>query len=198
MLKRNLEDPGLWFLLLMNAGLIYYYVNNAAEFNTLVWIFWIQSVLIGVFNFFELYSVKDPDSSSMSMNGQPVTKGGMGCAAFFFLMHYGIFHFVYGVFLLSGNRTGVNNKFVLITAGIFLVESTWQFIRRRLNPEKGKVNVGKLFFVPYLRIIPMHFMILLPSLLGVGSSAIFLILKTFADTGMYLLTRQKPAADSVV
>lgn len=198
MFKRSLYDPGFWFLLLINAGLIYYYVNNSAEFNTLVWIFWLQSVLIGIFNFFELYSVKDPDSSSMSMNGQPVTKGGMGCAAFFFLIHYGIFHFVYGVFLLTGYRTGVNNKLVLLTAGIFLIESTWQFIRRRFTPENGPVNVGKLFFVPYLRVIPMHFMILLPSLLGVGSSVIFLVLKTVADAGMYLLTRQKPGTDTVV
>lgn len=198
MFKRSIYDPGLWFLLFINAGLIYYYVNNSAEFNTLVWIFWLQSVLIGVFNFFELYSVKDPDSSSMSMNGQPVTKGGMGCAAFFFLIHYGIFHFVYGVFLLTGYRTGVNNKLVLLTAGIFLIESTWQFIRRRFTPEKGPVNVGKLFFVPYLRIIPMHLMILIPSFLGIGSSVIFLVLKTFADAGMYLLTRQKPGTDSVV
>ena len=198
MFKRSIYDPGLWFLLFINAGLIYYYVNNSAEFNTLVWIFWLQSVLIGIFNFFELYSVKDPDSSSMSMNGQPVTKGGMGCAAFFFLIHYGIFHFVYGVFLLTGYRTGVNNKLVLLTAGIFLIESTWQFIRRRFTPENGPVNVGKLFFVPYLRVIPMHFMILLPSLLGAGSSVIFLVLKTVADAGMYLLTRQKPGTDSVV
>jgi hypothetical protein len=106
----------------MNGYLIYYYQQQPGEFNTIVWIYWLQSVLIGLFNFFDLMSVKNPDETSMSLNSQPVAEGSMGCAAWFFLFHYGFFHFVYAIFLLVGKHSGVNGKLLLITAGIFVTE----------------------------------------------------------------------------
>lgn len=175
----------------MNGYLIYYYQQQPGEFNTIIWIYWLQSVLIGLFNFFELLSVNNPDSTSLSLNSQPVTKGSMGCAAWFFLLHYGFFHFVYAIFLLVDKSSGVNGKLMLITAGIFVTESTMQLIRKRNSLQTEKANVGKMFFTPYLRIVPMHLMILVPSFLGITASVLFLVLKTIADAGMYLLTTQK-------
>jgi hypothetical protein len=191
LIQRITKDPGFWFLLLMNSYLIYYYQQQPGEFNTIIWIYWLQSVLIGVFNFLELLFVKNPDSASLSINSQPVTKSSMGCAAWFFLFHFGLFHFVYAIFLLVGKSSGVNAKLLLITAGIFVAESTIQFIRKRNTLQPGKVNVGRMFFTPYLRIVPMHLMILVPSFLGIAGSVVFLVLKTVADAGMYLLTTQK-------
>jgi hypothetical protein len=191
LLQRIIRDPGFWFILLMNGYLIYYYQQQPGEFNTIIWIYWLQSVLIGLFNFFELLSVNNPDSTSLSLNSQPVTKGSMGCAAWFFLLHYGFFHFVYAIFLLVDKSSGVNGKLLLITAGIFVAESTIQLIRKRNSLQTEKVNVGKMFFTPYLRIVPMHLMILVPSFFGITASVLFLVLKTVADAGMYLLTTQK-------
>ncbi len=189
MLQRTLKDPRAWFLLLINSYLIYYYLQNPTEFNTIVWIYWLQSILIGFFTFIELLKVENPDEKSMKMNDQPVTKKNMGCAAFFFLFHFGFFHLVYAIFLLTGFSAGANAKIVLITGAIFLVESTLDLIRRRSSKKEGeKENIGKMFFVPYMRIIPMHLMILVPPLLGFGTSVIFLILKMLADIGMYIAT----------
>lgn len=189
MLQRTLKDPRAWFLLLINSYLIYYYLQNPTEFNTIVWIYWLQSILIGFFTFFELLKVENPDETSMKMNDQPVTKKNMGCAAFFFLFHFGFFHLVYAIFLLTGFSAGANAKIVLITGAIFLVESTLELIRRRTSKKDGeKENIGKMFFVPYMRIIPMHLMILVPPLLGFGTSVIFLMLKMLADIGMYIAT----------
>ena len=191
MLQRISKDPGFWFLVLMNSYLIYYYLQQPGEFNTIIWIYWMQSVLIGLFNFVDLMTIKNPDETSMKMNNQPVTKSNMGCAAWFFLFHFGFFHFVYAIFLLVSNLKGANGKIILITAGIFLAESTIQLIRKKRIPETEKVNVGKMFMTPYLRIIPMHLVILLPSFFGIAASIIFLVLKMVADIGMYLLTTQK-------
>lgn len=189
MLQRTLKDPRAWFLLLINSYLIYYYLQNPTEFNTIVWIYWLQSILIGFFTFIELLKVENPDETSMKMNDQPVTKKNMGCAAFFFLFHFGFFHLVYAIFLLTGFSAGANAKIVLITGAIFLVESTLELIRKRTSKKEGeKENIGKMFFVPYMRIIPMHLMILVPPLLGFGTSVIFLMLKMLADIGMYIAT----------
>nr|WP_294903437.1 DUF6498-containing protein [uncultured Lacibacter sp.] len=191
MIQRALKDPGFWFLLLMNGYLIYYYLQQPGEFNTIVWIYWLQSVLIGLFSFFELLMVSFPDETSLRINKQPLKKGNMGRAAWFFLFHYGFFHFVYAVFLLVGNSKGTNGQLLLIAAGIFILEGTMQLIRRRPELKKEKVNVGKMFFTPYLRIVPMHLMILVPSFFGITASVVFLVLKTIADAGMYLLANQK-------
>lgn len=191
MLQRTLKDPGFWFLLLMNGYLVYYYMQQPGEFNTIVWIYWLQSVLIGVFNFFDLLCVSNPDETSLRINKQPVSKGNMGCAAWFFLFHYGFFHFVYAIFLLVGNSKGINGQLLLISAGIFILESSMQLIRRRPSLKNEKINVGKMFFTPYLRIVPMHLMILVPSFLGITASVVFIVLKTIADAGMYILTTQK-------
>ncbi len=191
MLQRISKDPGFWFLVLMNSYLIYYYLQKPGEFNTIIWIYWMQSVLIGLFNFFDLMTIKNPDETSMEMNNQPVTKSNMGCAAWFFLFHFGFFHFVYAIFLLVSNLNGANGKIILITAGIFMAESTIQLIRKKLTPETEKVNVGKMFLTPYLRILPMHMVILLPAVLGFNTSIIFLLLKMLADVWMYLRTTQK-------
>lgn len=197
MLQRILKDPRAWFLLLINSYLIYYYLQNPTEFNTIVWIYWLQSILIGFFTFIELLKVENPDETSMKMNDQPVTKKNIGCAAFFFLFHFGFFHLVYAIFLLTGFSAGANAKIVLITGGIFLVESTLDLIRRRTSKKEGeKENIGKMFFVPYMRIIPMHLMILVPPLLGFGTSVIFLILKMLADIGMYIATTGRGASSS--
>jgi Family of unknown function (DUF6498) len=191
LLQRIIKDPGFWFLLLMNGYLIYYYQQQPGQFNTIVWIYWMQSVLIGLFNFFDLMTVKNPDETSLSLNNRPVAKSSMGCAAWFFLLHYGFFHFVYAIFLLVGKHSGVNGKLLLISAGIFVAESTLQFIRKRNSLLTEKINVGKMFFTPYIRIVPMHLMILVPSFLGITGSVLFLVLKTVADAGMYLLVTQK-------
>ncbi|MBK8090384.1 MAG: hypothetical protein IPK31_22235 [Chitinophagaceae bacterium] len=197
MLQRTLKDPRAWFLLLINGYLIYYYLQNPTEFNTIVWIYWLQSILIGFFTFIELLKVENPDETSMKMNDQPVTKKNIGCAAFFFLFHFGFFHLVYAIFLLTGFSAGANAKIVLITGGIFLVESTIDLIRRRSGKKEGeKENIGKMFFVPYMRIIPMHLMILVPPLLGFGTSVIFLILKMLADIGMYIATTRRGTSSS--
>lgn len=188
MLQQTLKDPRAWFLLLINSYLIYYYLKYPGEFNTIVWIYWLQSVLIGFFTFTELLLVKDPDETSMSLNQQPVDKNNMGCAAFFFLFHYGFFHLVYAVFLLTGFSAGANAKIILVTGGIFLAESTLNLVSRKMSSHQEKENIGKMFFTPYLRVIPMHLTIILPGLLGFGSSVIFLVLKMMADLIMYIVT----------
>jgi hypothetical protein len=51
------------------------------------------------------------------------------------------------------------------------------------------INFGKLFLLPYLRIVPMHLTILAPALFGLKPSTIFLVLKMIADLVMYFVTR---------
>ena len=59
-----------------------------------------QSVIIGLFNFIDLLTIKNYDAANFKLNDAPVTEKNKGCMAWFFLLHFGFFHLVYGIFLL--------------------------------------------------------------------------------------------------
>ena len=198
MLRRIFSDPAFLFLIAINAYCIWYYQKNPGEFNTIVFLYWGQSVLIGVFNFIDILTVKNIIPGSMELNDSPVknTPKTKGCAAFFFAAHYGFFHVAYGVFLLVFTKLKIDFHFRWIGLAAFSLNLIIEFIRHKQWQSTNAVNLGKMFFLPYLRIIPMHLMILGPAFLNWKASTIFIVLKTAADVIMYLLTSpiHKPAA----
>ena len=48
-------------------------------------------------------------------------------------------------------------------------------------------NIGTMMFYPYLRIVPMHLVILTANILGSSVIFLFMILKTIADAGMHII-----------
>ena len=188
MFKKYLSNPYFLLLLAGNIYCIWYFKNHANGFVTVLWIYWIQSVIIGFFNFIDLLTIKNYNPGDAKLNGQPITEKNKGCLPWFFLFHYGLFHFVYGIFLLvKFNIDKVDKSFLLIGVAAFLAESLAGFIRRKTAEQEMKFNIGSLFFLPYVRIIPMHLVILVPAFLGVQPSVIFLILKTIADIFSFVL-----------
>jgi Family of unknown function (DUF6498) len=189
LLKRILFDPSFLFLLAINIYCIWYYQNNPNEFNTVVFLYWGQSVLIGLFNFVDILTVKNVIPGSIEINNSLVnnSSGSKGCTATFFAFHYGMFHFVYLIFILVQSKLNIDFHFILIGLAAFSLNLLIQFIRHKQWQAANTVNLGAMFFLPYLRIIPMHLMILGPAFFHVSPSIIFLILKTIADVTMYLV-----------
>ena len=147
-------------------------------------------MLIGLFNFVDILTVKNIIPGTMEFDKSPVknTTKTKGCAASFFAVHYGLFHLAYGVFLLVFTKLKIDFHFVWIGLAAFSLNLIIEFIRHKQWQSVNAVNLGKMFFLPYLRIIPMHLMILGPAFLNWKASTIFLVLKTAADVIMYLLT----------
>lgn len=178
-MKRLFSNPSILFLILGNIYCIWFYEKYPEDFATIVWIYWFQSIIIGFFNFLELVTIKSNDLSNENKSG---TFFKSGCSGWFFLFHYGIFHLVYFFFLLVDfDVVSVKKLLLLIGIATFFLESLIGFIRHKAIEKTEKVNVGVLFFLPYLRIIPMHLMILLPTFFGVKPSILFLVLKMGAD-----------------
>jgi Family of unknown function (DUF6498) len=188
MIRKIFSNPALLFLLAGNLYCIWYYEKNPGAFATIIWIYWFQSIIIGLFNFIELLTVKNYVSDDLKLNDEPVTSKNKGCTAWFFLFHYSAFHLAYGVFLLvSQSILAVSKMIFLIGIATFFLESILNFRRQKEMEKTVAVNIGTLFFLPYLRIIPMHLMILLPAFLGWKPSLLFLVLKTGADIISYFL-----------
>ena len=192
--RKIFTDIGFWTLLAWNIFLVYYQFQHPETFKTILWIYWAQSVIIGLFNFFDILTLQKVQVGSWNEDGKPVSDAkAKGCASFFFLFHYGFFHFGYIIFLFAFVKTTGTfdfNFFGLSIIIFFLSQLIW-FISRKTTYAKVPGNIGKMFMLPYLRIIPMHLTILLPAFIGVSAITLFLLLKTLADVTFYLIANNQ-------
>jgi len=192
-------DLSLFLLILSNIITIILAVTENWSLITLIWIFWTQSIIIGIFNFIRILTLKNFSTENFYINHMPVapTKSTKYFTAFFFLIHYGFFHFVYFVFLLAGSAfqiagnslpiTGLSLLFIFINIAIFFGNHLYSFIANYEKDSKKVKNIGTVMFFPYARIIPMHLTIVFGIFLihSTGALIFFLILKTIADIIMH-------------
>jgi hypothetical protein len=168
-IKQFYSDLSLWALIISNLIVIVWALIEGWQFAIVVWVYWSQSVAIGV----------KPTTDTKSHT------------AFFFLAHYGFFHLGYAFFLfieLKPVRVGP----ILFMAVLFLVYQCFSFFYNRKWEGKQKPNIGKMMSFPYARIIPMHIIILFGGILSGGKMtlALFMLLKTFADVIMHVVEKK--------
>jgi len=191
-LQKIIRDPSFWTLIGLNLFFIYEVKDDPKQYTTVVWLYWIQSVFIGLFNFIDMLTLKTKniDVSNMTINDRPATPvGAKGCLPIFFLFHYGIFHFVYLIFLFVDFKIiDTDFSYLFIAAAIILLQQIIQFVQNKVKYAHTQRRIATMFFTPYLRIVPMHLTILLPKFLGWTSGLTFLVLKTIFDVIGYLIT----------
>ncbi len=188
-------DFSLLFLLFSNGVAIYFAVTENWKLSAIMWVYWFQSMTIGFFNFIRILELKEFSTEGFRINNQPAqpTQRTKIFTAFFFLFHYGFFHFVYMIFLLTGIFTKttenalnfVELKYIFGTALIFFFNHLFSYFYNRPKDTK-KQNIGALMFYPYARILPMHLTIIFGSAFG-GALYLFLGFKTLADVIMHVV-----------
>lgn len=186
------KDVSFWVLILSNVLTMSIAAREAWSLLTIAMVYWLQSVIIGFFNFIRMLSVTP--SESFYVNKVPVIPAGIvkHFLAGFFAFHYGFFHLVYGVFLLVFAFTSdleLNILHVLGAGIIFFVDHLFSFKYNRERDEKKGRSIVRLMLFPYARVIPMHVVIIT---LGFSSSGqdlllFFLGLKTIADAVMHVI-----------
>jgi len=182
-------DSPFFLLLLSNIVTIGFALYENWPLMTVLWIYWFQSVFIGLFNFIKILNLKNFTTDNFQINHRPVepTNSTKRFTAFFFLFHYGFFHFAYLMFLTTENTSAVPIMTILIPCIFFFVNHLFSFIKNFENDTNKKQNIGSVMFFPYARIIPMHLIIVFGLTLTSSISALlfFLILKTIADLIMH-------------
>lgn len=177
LLKSAFKKVSTWVLIISNLSIIFFAVVDGIGLLQILWIYWIQSVIIGVFNFIKIISLKEFSTEGLKQGSKPVeeTKVAKFSIAFFFLFHYGIFHFVYALFLSSGlpalfgSGSGkAGSTYIYYATLIFLINYTIEFIYY-LKEREPRPNLAKMMAAPYTRIIPMHLTIILGGFIGMGS-----------------------------
>ena len=187
-------DRSVAVLILSNLVTIIFAVVQKWDVRDVMWIYWGQSVIIGCFNWRRILDLKQFSTEGFLINDQPVlpTRQTQRRVAWFFLFHYGFFHFVYLMFLISEKDPLPGTPVVGIAVCVltFLVNHAFSYAHNRQRDAKRVPNIGTIMFFPYARIIPMHFTILFGSHFAnpsTGDLVLFLGLKTVADVIMHMV-----------
>lgn len=210
---KSLFDSSSLSLLLSNLVVILLAVLQDWDLLSVMWLYWAQSVVIGLFYFLRMLNLKEFSTEGLKMNGQPVepTRATQRQVAFFFLLHYGFFHFFYAVFLsgfsvleLFGSGFGLADIiYIILAAVLFFMNHLYSFKHNLAEDARHKPNIGSMMFFPYLRIIPMHMTIIGGGILAGEEGwawiplVFFMALKTVADVLMHAVEhRPRPFDDN--
>ncbi|PIN98497.1 MAG: hypothetical protein COT90_03925 [Candidatus Diapherotrites archaeon CG10_big_fil_rev_8_21_14_0_10_31_34] len=208
------NDSSAKVLILSNLITIVLAVVFSWSVFVIVWIYWFQSVIIGFFNFIRIITLENRLILGEQLN--QITSLGKIFLGFFFVFHYGIFHLVYLVFLVSitfvfplfgGNSVAVDFGYVFLVAIIFFLNHLFSYIKFKDSPKK--YTAGSLMFFPYIRIIPMHIIIIVLvqgfviDLSGASAATssvlvLFLLMKTAADLIMHSIEHKEQLLEKVV
>ncbi len=183
-------------LILANVVTLFAALLFRWEVAWLFWPYWIQSVIIGAYARKRMLDLARFSTEGFTSNGQPVPENEQGkrSTANFFVLHYGGFHLGYLVFLLAEHRvSGLVNMLILFACGIsFVLSQRSTYAMQHAADLRGQPNLGRLMFMPYVRILPMHLGIIFGSGLGGGVFVLvlFTALKTLSDIALDLFDRK--------
>lgn len=195
-------DPTLRGLVLMNAAVVLGALISGDGAIMLMFPYWTQSVVIGAFNVRRIAVLKEFRTAGLKINGVLVdpTPSVRRQTWVFFLIHYGLFHLVYLMFMGAfgvmdragvpfsgfGSASGYSGLWLIVMALGYVFTEWREHLEDRAEDEATPPKIGNLMFAPYVRIIPMHLTIIFGAMLG-GWAALLLfgVLKTAVEVMVY-------------
>ena len=174
-LKLTRYGPVL-FLVAANAVVLVQLVRGAVSSADAMWIYWCQSVAIGLANVTRMLLVR-------RLPGPPGLKAEQFFAAVFFAAHYGLFHYGYFMFLSRGGGPA-DRLLIAYNAVPFLIMHLFPFFYHYRPGPAITRDLRVMMLMPYSRILPMHIAIVLG---GSLAAPILIFLKTICDVAGHLL-----------
>lgn len=183
---------------------------------TILIVYWLENGIVGAFNIAKM-AMAQGDASALSttfnVNGRGVSTMMKAGLIPFFIMHYGIFWLVHGVFVLSlpvfgtmgsgdaDMTTGMSPGTILLAVIALTISHA---ISYRFNfiggGEYRRVSAAGQMFAPYGRLVVLHITIILGGIAiattgaPAATIAILVGLKTLMDLGFHLAEHRKVAA----
>jgi hypothetical protein len=182
---------------------------------TILILYWLENGIVGIFNVLKIQKAEGVSAAPVraTINGRPVDASSRSALSAFFLMHYGMFWVVHGIFVLtlplfSLAGTGSTEDLAadvrpgtiilaLIALTISHGLSYWfNFIK---GGEYLRVSPSGQMSAPYGRLVVLHLTIIVGAM-AIGFTgapeaavAILVILKTVLDVGFHLAEHRKAA-----
>ncbi|OGG53920.1 hypothetical protein A3H16_00480 [Candidatus Kaiserbacteria bacterium RIFCSPLOWO2_12_FULL_53_8] len=183
-------STSLLSLLAVNIGVIVFAVKDEWSPPTILATYWLQSVIIGIFQAKKMSGLQKFRTDGLKINEQPVAPvaSTRRKVVRFFLFHYGLFHVVYLSFLFT--YAGAPDFVGVLTAGAaFFANHLFSYYENHERDLRHVPNIGGMMFFPYIRIIPMHLFVVLGAIVIPTTAGLvfFLTLKTLADAAMHMI-----------
>ncbi len=186
---------------------------------TILIVYWLENGIVGLFNIAKMAKAQGDDigaTGSFLVNGRPASSMAKVGLIPFFVMHYGIFWAVHGVFVLTlpvfgsmgspGSDAGsdMTDGFSPVTIILAVIALTishavsfwFNFLG---GGEYRRVTAAGQMFAPYGRLVVLHITIILGGIAiastGAPAAAIAILvgLKTVLDLGFHLAEHRKVA-----
>lgn len=183
---------------------------------TILTIYWLENGVVGFYNVLKMARAEGSVGVlSLEVDGKPVDPVGGAAKAVlipFFILHYGIFWTVHGIFILTlpmfmafaGGSSAVGPGLVsdplallIVIVGLFISHG----ISYRLNyigrGEYLRANVARQMAAPYGRLVILHVTIILGAIAiavtGASAAAVvvLVLLKTALDLGLHLAEHRR-------
>ena len=188
------SDRSILPLLLSNLLTLVWAVAEGWRIVDVMLVYWVQSVIIGYYNYHRIMDLKEFSTKNFSMNNRrpdptPETKKSV---ARFFALHYGIFHAAYLAFILGKDSGEISMSSIglIVCVVAFVFNHRFSYQHNKERDSQRVPNIGTIMFFPYVRIVPMHITIGIAASQSSGSMkalVIFLGLKTIADIIMHMI-----------
>ena len=169
-------------------------------------VYWIENGIVGVINVLKIMMAQGPPK----VTGVPLPSSGGSMPQKlslipFFILHYGIFWVVHGVFVFSlpsfmgradAHITVAPIDLVIAVAGLALSHLASFWFTFRNGGEYLRISPQKQVMQPYSRVVVLHVVILVGGALIAGAGqpalliALLVVLKTAIDLSLYLRTHR--------
>lgn len=188
MARLSENDPTL-ALIGANALTLTFALALGWSAGMLLWPYWLQNLVIGWYAIKRMQALRRFSTDGFTSNDQPVPENASGkrSTVNFFVLHFGLFHLAYLVFLCEMAPLKSLPDFLLILAGgVSFVFAQRKTCAAQMEADaEGRPNLGALMFMPYLRVLPIHIAIGFGAIaLGATGAIAFVVLKTFADIAL--------------
>lgn len=180
--KKYLNDYSLWLLLTINLYFLFVYYDDGKSINAIILLYWLQSFFTGCFNFLAILTFKNTARNKLVFSSRIKE-------ALFFLFHYSFFHIGLFIFLITDSITTsiLFNGMFKIAFWFLIASLAMDFWQSKIRSQIAGIDIGNLFFLPYLRILPLAAIIICIAYFPSTYYLLFMILKTFTDVVMYII-----------
>jgi Family of unknown function (DUF6498) len=172
---------------------------------TILIVYWLENGIVGIFNVAKMWLAEGVDDASAQtrINGRPIQGQAKGFLIPFFLVHYGIFWVVHGVFVFSlpafasfgsdaASMTFDPGAIAFAAFALFIGHGASFLFNYVGRGEYRHVSAAGQMFAPYGRLVILHLTILLGAFAitfvgaPVAAVAVLVALKTAMDLGFHL------------
>jgi hypothetical protein len=186
---------------------------------TILIVYWLENGVVGAFNVLKMLRAEGADtgdSAGWRVNGRPASSMAKASLVPFFVMHYGIFWVVHGVFVLTlplfmssmpgmASTPGADLGSILVAVIVLVISHAVSFRLNFIgNREYERVSPAAQMFAPYGRLMILHITIIVGAMAiaftGAPAAAIVILvlLKIALDLALHLREHRGDAGPVVV